>query len=315
MRTLSYLGSALLLFIGSSCQEKKEGKSIGAPQVEPPVTQNLPEGLTGGTSLLLSESLSQSSMIDAIKSYLYPDGGGPSPSNRLKKIDERMSSLNQRAEDSARKCLENGAVAWSLPASLPTGEAFESFFQCQETLSNTSSLAFGTQGENFYLTEQTGSSEEEAIIVYARANSDGSSIDTWEIAYQANASDHGSGSSGARLTYTHIIGADGSGVEVTTVGTGTSYPLACGIHLKSDDNFVYVVGSYAQGDECVDVATYCYDAKTLAEADVSSCTGAGLDVFELTTITRDMATEGLEAALPHMNTKVSGYVEFNEDAE
>ena len=117
------------VFGTGACDDKEEGNSIGAPQVEPPVTRNMPSGITtsslalaqGVESIADDGSATSAAMVEQIKSYLYPTGEGPSPIRRLEKIDERMSSLNARAEDSARACLENGAGPWDVPSDLPGG--------------------------------------------------------------------------------------------------------------------------------------------------------------------------------------------------
>lgn len=293
------------------CEEKEEGESIGAPLVEPPVTRNIPAGLKTA-SFAADGGLSPApSMDSAIKGYLYPSDNGPSPITRLAKIDERMASLNSRAEESPRKCMENGASAWELPAALPTGESFPMFFQCQETLNAESTLAFGLHEGEFYLIEQTGqSSGDEAITVLVKAKEDGSVVDTWTIAYQANG--HGEGT-GPVLSYMHIKATDGTGIEVTTAGNAFGYILSCGIHLKSNNDHVYVAGSLTWGSACSEATTTCYEASGMTEQDVATCSGANLNTFDLPTVSQEMAQATMESILPIFDQKVSTFIEFNED--
>ena len=312
--------------LAASC-DKEKGESIGAPQVEPPVTRNMPSGMKTASLTVLGSSgagdgfvsvtnddgtATASAMVSKIKTYLYPAGDGPSPINRLKTIDARMGSLNSRAEDSPRACLEEAARAYDLPTAMPTAETFPMSFQCLEVLSAESTMAFGKEGDYFYLAEQTGSTEDELINVFAKVHMDGSTTEVWDIGYQKTITDN-SGETGPRFSAMHAIGNDTNGVEVTTAGTTTSYDLACGIHLKSNTSYIYVSGQLAYGGACTVSSTYCFEAGSLASADLSQCTAAGLDSFSLTTITQAFMDETVSTVPVALNTHVTGYTSFNTD--
>ena len=49
--TINFIITTILLSILSlGCQEDEKGSSIGAPQVEPPVTNNMPTGITAAST-------------------------------------------------------------------------------------------------------------------------------------------------------------------------------------------------------------------------------------------------------------------------
>ena len=308
------------------CCDDEEGESLGAPQVEPPVTRNMPSGLTADASLTGDYSMEgfvesidadgaalASVMMAQIKDYLYPTGDAVSPIKRMRSIDERMASLERRALDGPRACMENASTEWTLPAAIPSGESYPMYLQCQEMLNATAYLAFGSNAGMFYLVEQLGTSADEGNTVLAQVRSDGTQANSWTFGYQANPSGF---STGPTLSMMHVKAANDNGVEVTTAGTSTaSYELSCGVHIKSNDDYVYVSGQLSLGGNCTTASTYCFVASSLAETALSDCTGASLDVFELTTLTQAMADDALASGdiLQIFDTKVSGYTDFNKE--
>jgi len=311
MKLLAY-ATVALISLTPSCDEDKEGQTLGAPRVEPPVTRNMPDGFSSASLALLDAN----SMASVLKNYLYPSGDGPSPIKRLASIDEEMSSLELRAKESKRKCQESGPAEWELPAPLPTSESMTINLQCLEVRSPELTVAFGAQGGIFSLVGHTGSTEEEAIVILNNTAIDGSSTEVWEFGYQANPIyGSGTGLSGPLFSALHIKGDDDSGIEVTSAGNNAGYDLACGIHLKSDKVNLYVKGALNAVGVCNDTAEYCYNAVTLEEADLSTCKDAGLDVFELTTLTPEILASQLDSSLPILNEKVTGYTDFNTDAD
>ncbi|MDD9951533.1 MAG: hypothetical protein OXT67_08220 [Zetaproteobacteria bacterium] len=224
-----------------------------------------------------------------------------------------MTSLNSRAEESPRKCLDEALGDYAPAATMPTGESLSARLNCQEDLNETSQLAFGVDGDRFYLVEKTGSSASEAIYVLANAKTDSSEVETWEVNYQANPADVGA--SGPSAGYTHIFASDTSGIEVTTAGTLGGYALSCGIHLKSNDDYIYIKGQLSIGGSCTEQGTYCMNAVSLDEAEMSNCTGASLDSFSLQTLTLDAVTSDASSKTTTItDTKISGFVDFNTDA-
>ena len=320
MRTGKILfGCSFLCVLGVfACDGDNKGSSIGAPQVEPPVTRNMPEGIVLAAALALSNSVdddgaaTSETMVSAIKNYLYPTGGGPSPIIRLQRVDERMTSLDARAQDSARACLEDAVSDYTVPAELPTGETITYKFQCNEELNETAELAFGLDETNFYLIDKNGASTEEGIYVAANALKDGSSVDVWTIGYQANPADHGA--SGPSANVMHVKGSDAAGIEVTTAGTLGGYALSCGVHFRSNKTYIFIKGQLSIGGSCTTESSYCMDANTLASSDMTNCTGAGLDDFELQTVTLDAVTEKLSDIVAIVDSKIEGFTEFNKDA-
>ncbi|MFK7826063.1 MAG: hypothetical protein AB8G05_18065 [Oligoflexales bacterium] len=323
-RRISVSLSFCFFFNLIACGDEKDGYSIGAPQVEPPVTRNMPDGMTTSASLKILNNTdlvnktdedgaaTSDTMVSTIKNYLYPTNGGPSPIARLKSVDERMTSLDARAQDSARACLEDSASEYTIAAAMPSGESITYKFQCNEKLNETAELAFGLDDTNFYLIDKTGSSTEEGIYVAANALKDGTSVDVWTVGYQANPTDHGA--SGPSANVMHVKGSDTSGIEVTTAGTLGGYSLSCGVHFRSNETYIYIEGQLSIGGSCTTNATYCMDASTLVSTDIANCTGAGLNTFELQTITLEAVTENIANIVSIVDSKIEGFTEFNKDA-
>ena len=324
MKCLSLLCFLFPIFL---IQCDKEGSSINAPAVEPPVTRNMPAGMLN-LSLKVNSSSSDESvasasvdengaataetMISSIKNYLYPTSDGPSPIKRLESIDERMASLSKRSEESPKKCVEDALKDHQLPAAFPTTETLTLKVQCYEALNDVSELAFGMGASEFHLLEKTGnSSEDEAHFVTAVANLEGTQIDTWTISYSDN--QDGTSASAKEASVMHIKGDDTTGIEVTTAGTLSGYSLSCGVHLKSNDDYVYIKGKISIALECTEEGTYCMDASTLTATDMSNCSAAGLDSLELTTLTLDDVTNKTDDIVSIVDSQVSGVTSFLED--
>ena len=251
----------------------EEGKKLGVPKIQPPVKNNLPSGFAS-TSLTLSSQ----SVPAILKDYLSADGSGPGPVKRFKTIDDRMTSLDRRAADTARKCQDESAKSWTA-VGLP--ELFTQKYQCQEDLNSTSQLAFGKDSSNFYLVERMNTDDDKRII-YAKTNLGGSETEAWQIEFGTNSLN---GEDVA--TMIHIKGSNASGgIEVSR---NSSQPkdgsaIECQFQLKTNKEYIYIEGQLFSGNGCETITDNCFNADDLQNTDVSNCTGAGLNSFTLNSI-------------------------------
>lgn len=290
--------------------EKKSGKSIGAPEIQPPVTRNMPSGFKDASLLLDS-----SSDLQAIKDYLYPSSGFVGPMERLEKIDERMAELNARAEESEKVCLNSAAETFAIGGTLPGSTAFPLYFQCQETLTGTSGtsgvnkqmLAFGIKTSNLYLMEHAYQSDGGAIVVMAKAAMSGKSTEVMELRYSET--DH-------RATYLHLLGSDAKGFELsmaTGPNPGGSIALDCGVKVKSDGSFIKASVSSFSNDSCQTATEYCVKAGDLTVQDAGDCDGLG--AYSLTEITPANIGATFEDAKAIAAKDISGFIDFTKAVE
>lgn len=309
-----FLLATTLLFVNcgsSSSSSETKGGPIGAPKVEPPLTRNTPSGFKS-SGLLLDAS----SVAALLKGFLYPTTGFVGPAERLSKIDSRMTELDTRNQGGTpRKCLESTATAYSIGATLPGDSTFTLNFQCQETMAASAAakeaqLGFGldTSGA-FSLLEHTILSDNSAITVMAKAPKDATSVEVWDLRMNA-----------ANTSYDalHILASDTAGTEVTTASStiatsSSSFP--CGLHMKSNSNFIYIKTQTAASGVCGADEIYCLKASSLASASsVADCTSAGLSTFSLTTLTNPKVASSAAAVKTIVSKKITGYIDFTEDA-
>ncbi len=301
---------------GKDKDDKKNGKSIGAPAVEPPVSRNVPAGLKSVALHLDEPGLVTPKQIalDAVKELLASTpGGNPSFIIRLKFIDDRVTGLNSRAEESKKACLADGVTptAHDIGGTLPGGQAAGMQFQCQENVSTPAGdpsiteaqLAFGLTADTFYLMERTINTTG-GIVVLAKTAMDGTGTEAWEINVNNDVAD-----------FKHIKAKDGAGLEATIAGSSTSsgWAPACGIHVKSNGTYVYMKGSVAGGGQCSEEIIACLDANTGADVDAVQCTSAGLTTFELTSLTPTLAQAALANTKAIIAKKITGHIDFTTD--
>lgn len=296
MMTIRLLSIAALA-VGLIFACGKEGKELGVPKIEPPVKNNLPLGFSS-TSLNLSSGL-----MTTLKDYLSSDGNGPGPVKRFKKIDDRIQSLNKRAAETARKCQESGVKSWTA-AGLP--ELFTQKYQCLENLNSTSQLAFGKDSSSFYLVERQNGDEEKRLV-YAKTNLAGTETEAWQIEHVM--SDH----NGQEVaTMIHIKGSDElGGIEASgNSSQSEGFALSCKFQLKTNKDYIYITGQTSVNYTCQDITDNCFKTGDLQVTDASNCTGAGLNSFTLASI-ESVDVAAVKAA---MEKKISGFVNFNDDA-
>lgn len=302
MKKLALYFACLTVFIGCGEDEDEDkGAPLNAPQVQPPVANNLPTAmaLTARTLNLVTQDEvdPRDGAISTVLGYLSTANGNVSPTARLGMIDERMASLDTRVQDSPpRVCLQSEATTHEWPGSFPGDETFELKFQCQETLNSpddpegetsNSQLAFGLDSESFYLYERTNTSSKVAVM--AKAPLDGSRVEVWQVGLDGQTN----GSS-----WLHLVGDDASGsVELAYAGEAIEFSQAmvCGVQVRASGTLVYAKGQFYSGSSCGDEIEFCLDgADGTEKSDISECEAAGLTEFSLTAM--DSATDNIESA-------------------
>jgi hypothetical protein len=296
----------------SACKEetddKKPGQPLNVPEVEPPFSRNLPEGLSL-VNFKLEDVPGKSNKeiaLDALKTLIAPDGDFVGVKQRLQKIDERMAELDKRAQESQKACLAEGVTAkdFDLGASLPGDQDLVLKLQCQEDLDDKQQLAFGLTDDSFYLTERhTGN----GLTVLASAPKDGTSISAWQIGASADAT-----------TAIQIYAKDGEGLEATIAGTdtsGKSGAAPCGLHIRAKGELVYMKASLAVANGCSADEEFCVAASSFEDKALTECTAAGLDTLSLTRLTPALVEAVKTDLRTALTRKISGFIDFTKDAE
>ena len=299
-----------------SCKKDEEttrkGAPIGAPEVKPPVERNLPSGLSATTLRLQDGARSAKDVaVDALKSKIAPNANeAVGVLQRLEFVDAQMKELDSRAQESQRACLETtvSAEAYSIGGKLPGDQSFSLKFQCQENLdkSTNTQLGFGIDDANLYLMNRTKNSTG-GITVLAAASKDGSSSHVWQIAVN-----------GENADFFQIRATDGEGFETSVAGTdtsGNSGGHTCGLHFRAKGSLVYLKASVSSNGACSTPELYCLDASSFADAEMSQCIDAGLNVFSLPEITATDAATALADIKIVVAKEISGFIDFTEGTE
>lgn len=271
------LGVIGIVFLIGACGlfEEEEGESLNVPPLEPPVARNSPAGMSASASLTSSDD-----PIQIVKNRLF----SPGPTDfkgRLAMIDQRMGELDRRAKESERKCTKEAPVLWSPPFTFPNGESFPMYFSCKEQLNEFSSLAFGKEGEYFYLAElQKSGGQGPAIAVLSRAKLDGSYTEAWQIV--------GDTADDYSVLQIKANDADNS-LELAAGGNSSGLGVGCGIRFLSKGSAILSSGIFGSpnnptGETCTGTGTdrasvsLCLDAASLAATETSACSGMSYTV-------------------------------------
>lgn len=289
-------------------EDKKPGKPLEAPAVEPPFSRNLPEGLS-----LVNWSLedvpgrsNKEIALDALKTLLAPAGDFVGVKQRLQKIDDRIAELDKRAQENQKACLADGVSATDLElgTALPGDQSFALKIQCQEDLDDKQQLAFGLTTDTFYLTERNTAN---GISVLASAPKDGTSVSAWQI-----------GASADSTTAIQIYAKDGEGLEATIAGTDTSGQSGaspCGLHIRAKGELVYMKASLAVANGCSADEEYCVTASSFEDKALTECIAAGVDTLALKRLTPALVEAVKTDLRAAFTKKISGFIDFTKDAE
>lgn len=303
---------AFLTYSSSSCSGN--GKSIGAPALEPPVEATKPSGMASSTTELTCPDCE--APLETLKGRLFSPGETDFQ-YRLQMVDSRMAELNKRSEESENEieCLSAEPVEWTPPA-MPEGVSFPMYFTCHEVLSEYSQLAFGFYEDDFYLVElQKAGGQGPAIGVLAKTNSAGTNLEVWQI---LNDDDDGE-----RFSVMHILAnSETEDFEVSVGGTAYGTGVSCGVQMKSNPELIYAEGIFAvdreeggnagctEDDENFPYTQLCASATDLSESDdLTGCTDSSLDEFT-TENHGNGSTFTYEEAMSLINAEITGVPTF-----
>lgn len=312
-----------LSFMTFGCEKKEDdeqkGDPINAPKIKPPVERNAPSGL-GLTNLFIQEGESENNtpekrVLFEVQRYLKPsDNDAVGAMERLDAIDDRMTELDKRVQDSPpRLCLEESARNYTLQGELPNSETFTMKLNCQENLdggtgiAKSSQLAFGLTDDDFYIFERTGNHNN---AVLAKSNMDETRTEFWQVAVSAG------GVNAGAVTYIHLAAEDDVGMEIATAGSAYSV-FDCGMRMKSNSDYVYIEAyDFTSGDSAscaTELTTMCLTASDMEATDSGNCSTAGLTSFTLTQLTRDGVSEDEGEKI--IMTPITGMIDFTESTE
>lgn len=307
MKFLAMLFATAIMMI--SCGDDNSGKSLNAPQIEPPVAEATPAALKTSTTALSLRDYDEFARCDEGDTDCFEDRAlsrlvirifqgkegckGDAPDDmagrircNLHKVDSRMAELDTRATESERKCQNEAAKEFT--RSLPAGITRTAKFQCGEVLSTSddedgaSSLAFGIDGSDFYLMEN----KEKGWLTYAHANT---STNDYEVLIGSNkpiqgglvgdASD-GTATGGSEehdgmfaISLIHLkANSEANSFEIA-IGANHSIGngVGCGVQLRSDGSYIYAKGIFDEPDSTT-IDTACDNTEDYLETCLDATT-------------------------------------------
>ena len=326
MKRFSFIiASATVLALGSSCGKKKNrGSSLAMGQLFLPVKESAPVGLASGSAAgfgLTGESNFTATLaeLSTLKSRLF----SPGPTDfmdRVKKVDDRLKELDQRQQESARKCVGEEPKEWKLTG-LPDSQggltgSTSFWLQCSETVnvSNVSPTAkltiyFGRKDGFSYLAElssDTEKSDPPTLAVLGKVDDASTKSEIWQVMLT---SENEATTSKKHSMWMYIL-ADklSKNFEMSVGGTGklaadpsqSEGPFSgvgCGVKVKASATHVYGIGRFHEsgpgggnaglpGETCDDAErTICasaIDLSSKSDNDCSSLNNFNVSVPKLT---------------------------------
>jgi hypothetical protein len=264
------LTTGIILMIVVGCG-KKTGATIGAAQVEPPVTANIPSGFLATLSIQAADTTM------GILNQRFFSSGPTEIRSLLSSIDLRILELNQREAEFHRTCLDESPTLFTI--STPFSLGLPHYLSCVDDISETQWLAFGQKDSSWYLRE----GQSQGFLTLAKID-ENSNVEAW-IAV----SDVDTVNSTSQMILHLKSTAATHRLELSV--TGSNIGVGCGVQYQSDENYIYVSGliddpSGGAGADCSTVvpSAVCAEATGLSSVATSNCTAAGLDSFALSAI-------------------------------
>lgn len=310
------LVSVVASTVACAKRNEEKGDSIGAPEVQPPVAENLPTGFGASATGLNLQDDATATMMAALKGFVYPTNGFVGPIDRLGKVDDRMAELDKRAEENQRACLGEDAKAFQLASTMGDGTTFDMKFSCQESVTvpegdaKESQVGFGFDSDHFYLMERTISMSGGGILVFVKEPKTGESNEVWDVRFKKATE---AGINLDVVTWLHIKGYAGGAEIVTASSNAIDGAMSCGVQMKANSQYVYVYGTVHAGGACGDREAYCADSTTLATVELAKCTEAGLDDFSMTAMTADSVAATTTNGEALTNAAIAGFTDFNDE--
>lgn len=258
-----------------------EGKSLGIPLVRPPVDESTPQGFQPTRRNLQGfvEHTPLSRLQDHVFEYRYDDPTVSTLTYRVYMVDERMESLEARALESARKCIDETPKSWTPAMAFPDNREFPMWFQCEEVLNNESKMFFGIKDGIAYVAEiqdySQSSESAPSMAVLAEVAQDESLTRIWEI-HTVYDGTMPTSSFWKEIVATKTLDAEGAvtasqlEVSIATTASGDS-GIGCGIRLKADLTNVWSRGEFSDMNCGTTIEDICLDSVNLNEVADSEC--------------------------------------------
>ena len=261
---------------------------LSSEEVEPPVAGSTGDGLQSGIDFR-----DASTDIDLVAQRFFAGEGPTNIFTRLEDVDLRVGGLVERSKDQQRACVLDAPTVLPLGGSLPEGDSFDLSLQCEEAYDEGIYVYGGMDAEATFHLAQLQPEEARKYGLFAQVPAGGEQAEIWLVDWTED-----SGVEGFSDGWMMHIKADSAApnLEMTIGGTSATTSVSCGIHLRTNTEYVYAIGVFsdvfnANGDvtDCAaeEGVSYCVDGDTLAEVDMSLCEDAGLTELELNSLNSD----------------------------
>jgi len=227
------------------------------PYVRPPVYAACPAGLKRNIPQSGKMRLLTLDPSDITGRFFNPTGGPTNLFGILQAVDDRVSGINGRI--SSFSCMNNAPTSYQITNAWVTMPTF--YAQCSELWSGNAGFdQWGIKDGTFYLYVRGGETTTAATISNYNSSTAQPIVNIWTTVGIINRS----GSHGVIQVYA------GAGIfEMSIGGNGFGF---CGAQLKSDTNFLSIVGSLDMGATCQPTDTACCYSASLALAGAGNCT-------------------------------------------
>jgi len=291
--------SLLILSIGCGYfeEEEKDGKSLGIPELKPPIIESAPSGILNNSKK--TKNLAETDLFQ-LKEYINQ------AITSAGLTDERMQGLNDRNLEFERKCTTEEPKAWN--PELPENESFPMFFSCKEQTSRNPDIVdhriyFGKKDNYAYIAEiynEPAATAHSAIL--GRITLDGNEviikiIDAYTIDnYRYSSVNAQKDQKNMEYTlYSYYDNYTNFGLDIPLEGFVYT-------HIKSNKDNLYIYQNKRGTDidtlnlpltafDYNTTDTACLDCINLGSSDNALCTGTSLDIFSLPVYTYEQVSQ------------------------
>lgn len=247
--------------------------------------------------------------------------------SRIGEVDDRMASLNSRAKETKRKCVDEAAVTWNMPA-FPDGKQFNMKFSCQENLNDNSRIYFGKSGDWAYIAEiqNSAGSSSPTMAVLSKIKLDSTELEIWTVTSASSTLSVWFHIQATRSNTTSVVRELQVSFATNEVGNSG---IGCGVRLATKSDQIFADGKFSDGggaacsaepsrDVCASGTTLdCVTASTCNNT--AACTAAGLNAsaFTVATLTDTLAGTfaSTAASLCANYGNIPTLTGFNEEAD
>jgi hypothetical protein len=261
---------AVILF---GCGKKEgSGTQISITKTKPPVKEAAGTGLAGASAMssFFGGRVSVFSVTPTVSSAIKERFFDPSPTSVmdiLGAIDRRLGEIETRAAESEKPCLSDTPTDVAMTI---YGESVTAKIQCVDNLGATGFIAFGKDGDDWWIIDSVGASK---TVAKATVLSDGKNqVEIWGAVGFTNESSFSAWDNGSYGAYHVKANTSTNALEMAAGGIGFGF---CGVSLRSDGTNLYVKGSIGDSS-CATTADHCVLAQDLTSS--SACAGS-IDTF------------------------------------